>query len=427
MPERAYVVGDLHLGAGANDPLEDFRDDDVFARLCERIGNPETTLILNGDIIDFAQIAPFEVPKAAHLLWPESASLQKARVAIAAHPQVFAGMRGLLARGGRVVYLNGNHDLDVIWASVQQCIAHALGDPPASQLGFVIGHHVYHGVHVEHGHAWTPENCPRDPLSFRLPGPGDEPYLERTWGTDFMLRFYNELERSYPFADNVKPMLALLWHGLRNDWVGGRELARLFYFLRARGLPWSGVISATLSSQQPLAPANVVAAFEDADWRQVLRERMHADGDFITEFNAGLEELEPGERGIATGSRKLAPEVPVAPDTDHASETLGLFREDRQLRAARERLSHPGITHVVFGHTHELIDGALEGCLYNYGTWLPALDLRAPHVQTKIAAQGITLEMLGDEKLYATDRRLVRIDGEPNCAAKVRLVTDTEP
>ncbi|HSK04616.1 MAG TPA: hypothetical protein VK932_25365 [Kofleriaceae bacterium] len=429
MNERAYVIGDLHLGAGPGDPLEDFRDDEVFARLCARIAGPATTLVLNGDIIDFAQIPPFDVPTPAHLLWPEAASLIKARVAVAAHPDFFAGLRALLERGGRIRWLAGNHDLDMVWPAVQRCIAEALGTPPADRLAFVIGATELHGVHVEHGHHFTPENCPRVPLELCHPGPDGVLYLERVWGTDFMLQFYNQLERDHPFADNVKPMLSVVWHGLRNRWIGGRELARLFVFLRRRGLPWRGIASATLDEVRPLTAASAAGSFEDLAWKHAMLERARTDERFVGELNEAIAELEPAEQRLATLREPIEVDAPLVGGggAPAAGATLGLFREERELRAARDRLARPGITHVVFGHTHAAVDGELGGRLYNYGTWLPSLDLGAAHVQAKLAAEGISLEVLRDPRLYTVVRRLVRIDADPSYASEVRLVTADAP
>ena len=370
MSERAYVIGDLHIGAGPGDPLEDFRDDAAFAKLCARIASPDTTLILNGDIIDFAQIPPFDVPKPAHLLWPESTSVIKARTAIAAHPAFFAGLRGLIENGGRVRCLIGNHDLDMVWPAVQRCLAEALGTPPGDQLAFVTGATEFHGVHIEHGHHFTPENCPRTPLAFSHPGPGGVPYLERVWGTDFMLQFYNQLERDYPFADNVKPMLTVVWHGLRKGWIGGRELARLFLFLKRRGLPWRGLASATLDDVKPLTAASAVASFDDAAWKQVVLERVRTDPHFVDALNQQIAELEPEEQRLAALRESIETIDPTlgTGDARTATTTLGLFREDREIRAAKDRLATPGITHVVFGDTHAVVDGELDGGLIIPGT-----------------------------------------------------------
>lgn len=82
---------------------------------------------------------------------------------------------------------------------------------------------------------------------------------------------------------------------------------------------------------------------------------------------------------------------------------------------------------MVFGHTHELVDGAalegdLRGQLYNPGTWLPNLDLSLAFVQEKIQKNGLSQDMLKDPKLYATARRAVRIDENPGARATLSIV-----
>jgi UDP-2,3-diacylglucosamine pyrophosphatase LpxH len=428
MSVRGYVVGDLHFGAGPSDPLEDFQDDDIFAKFCERISGPETTLILNGDIIDFAQIQPFEVPKPAHLLWTEQASLAKLETALNAHHDCFAALDRLISKGGRVHFLIGNHDLDIVWPRVQARVASALQSPPTRQLAFTVGSTVFHGVHVEHGHHFTPENCPRVPDQFVHAGPGGVPFLERVWGTDFMLRFFNQLERDYPFADNVKPMLTLAWHGLQAGWFGGREVTRLFLFLKQRGIPWSGLSSAVLAAPPPrLTAGSAAAAFDDPQWKRAVVERAHRDSSFVVQLNEGLTELEPNERNVATKAEKVEVVNPRLRTDAKPAATLGIFREDRELRAAIDRLGGLRVTHVVFGHTHAIVDGALKGRLFNPGTWIKNIDLDDAHVKAKIKAEGITMEMLKDDRLYTANRRAVRIDPDPQYESKVRLVSDDAP
>jgi UDP-2,3-diacylglucosamine pyrophosphatase LpxH len=429
MSERAYVVGDLHLGAGPSDKLEDFRDDKLFEELCGRIRSPDVTLILNGDVIDFVQIPPFEVPKPIHLLWPAPISVAKLEVALKAHSVFFDGLRSFVAGGGHIRYLVGNHDLDIVWPEVQQRLRDELRLPSEEQLVFEPGATRFHGVHVEHGHRWTPENCPKNPDDFIHSGPGDVRYLERIWGTDFMLQFFNELERTHPFADNVKPMLALVWHGLRKKWIGAREIVRLLAFLKARGIPWAGIASVTLAGRKELTAANAAAAFADSAWREAVLERARADKAFVAELGDALADLTQEEQGLAVRGEKVEAVEPQLASGEALGErgaTLGVFREDREIRAARERLADPRVTHVVFGHTHGVVDGALDGRLLNYGTWLPSLNMKDANVKAKIARDGVTLDVLKDAGLYTVDRRLVQIDVDTNYAARVQLVREQD-
>jgi hypothetical protein len=63
----------------------------------------------------------------------------------------------------------------------------------------------------------------------------------------------------------------------------------------------------------------------------------------------------------------------------------------------------------VFGHTHEIVDERwASGHYLNPGTWLPRLDLDGP-AGAQVRARGVTLDVLADPALYATDAFVVRI------------------
>jgi UDP-2,3-diacylglucosamine pyrophosphatase LpxH len=418
--QKAYVASDLHLGSDADADLEDFFQDAEFARFADAIA-PGETLFLNGDIVDFAQIPPYDVPEDSRFLWPESASLAKLESALSAHSGFWEALKRMLARNARIAIINGNHDLDMAWPRVRDRIRGFLAPPEHDLLQFKVDSTVYGGVHIEHGHAFTPENCPADPANFVREfddGSGlTVPYLERVWGTDFMLRFYNDLERKHPYADNVKPMLKVLFYGLRQGYVGAAEMVRLLVFLKRGGLPWSGIISAVLEA--PAATPQIVLGSLEGPWAQVVRDRMMRDPQFASGLQHALDGLSAEERYALT--RPVRPAI-IQPEPAEGGATLGLFREDRELRAGRDRLSRPGVTHVVFGHTHEPVDGELDGRLFNPGTWLPHMDLSSPEIAAKVSRDGMTLEMLRDSSLYTVVRRVVEISPDPQDQASVRTI-----
>lgn len=430
MSERAFVIGDTHLGEG-DDELEDFRQDAEFAEFLQRIADPQTTLFLNGDFVDFPQIAPFDTPGPNHLLWTEEASLTKLDAAIQAHPGCFAALKDFMARGGRLVVLIGNHDLDLAWRRVQDRFRVEVGGVGADVLRFTVGSEMFHGVHVEHGHEFSSENCPHDPRAFFHEYQG-RMYLERVWGTDFMLQFYNDLERTHPYADNVKPMLSILWHGLKNHWIGGRELVRVLFFLKKRGVPWEAIGSSVLAAPDNVGPdmiANVVtSSFADDEWRQMLRERAQEPA-FRDALADSIAQLAPVERQLVVEAEACSMGItPVLVPEADGTRTLGIFRDDREIRAAKDRLGRPGVTAVVFGHTHSVVDGenlenGMKRRLYNPGTWLPKLDLRSEHVRQKIQKQGLTKEMLADQTLFSAERSAVQIEESLGYASQVKLVS----
>ena len=418
MTERGFVISDVHLGAGSADPeLEDFDADDLFSSWVKSIAKADTTLVLNGDIVDFAQIPPYDVPDDSRLLWTEQASLRKLKVAEDAHPRCFDALAEFVACGGRLRINIGNHDLDMAWPRVQSRLRERLRAPTNDQVSFSVRATSYHGVVIEHGHQFTPENCPTHPESFIHEVNGTE-YLERVWGTDFMLQFYNDLEREFSYADNVKPMLTVLWYGIKKGWVAGRHFLRLVLFLKRRGLPWSGMASAVLDEGEELSIGSAIHMVENERWVALLRDRLEADTRLEEEFQSELDALSVDARRVLRGPGLVALEDGAL---ESEAALLGLFREDREIRAAREHLKANGVSHVVFGHTHRKVDGALDGALFNPGTWIPHLRLDDPSVRAKIEEHGVTQELLRDPRQYTAERYAVLIEPDPVNRSHVRL------
>jgi UDP-2,3-diacylglucosamine pyrophosphatase LpxH len=427
MDKQAFIISDLHIGGGAADAnLEDFDQDESFVGFVDAIAGADTTLIVNGDFIDFIQIPPYTVPQPCHLLWTEQQSLQKLETALIAHPECFAALKRFVAANGQLRIIIGNHDLDLAWEGVQRRLREVLGAQPHGPVEFVIGHDSYEGVWIEHGHEFTAENCPVDPANFIHDWAATgERYLERVWGTDFVLRFYNDLERSHPYADSVKPTIKALYYGLKMGWVGGEEFCRLGLFLKARGLPWGAIGAAVLDETSgPVSAASLVMDLDDTGWQEMLSERL-SDSDFKQQFDAAVSALPAGEKELLAQSRNIAVADTESEDltSDESAATLGIFRAPRETRAAKDRLGKPGVTHVVFGHSHVVVNGGVEGRLFNPGTWIPRLNLDSPEVSLKIKRQGgLTLDMLDDQKLYVCDRIAVHAIADPKNQAKVRMV-----
>ena len=414
MTPEAYVISDLHVGSGAGDALEDFFADEQLAAFVGAMRPAETTLVINGDFVDFAQIEPLDVSTLPDgLLWDEDTSLLKLEKALSGHPVAFAALAGFVTGGGSLRIVVGNHDLDFVWPKVQARLRQALHDTD-DRVTFVVGSTLLYGVHVEHGYQFTPENCPRDPVDFVHVHGGVE-RLERVWGTDFLLRFFNDLERTHHFVDNVKPTIKVAWHGLRHGWIPKKELIRLLVFLKRAGIPAKALGGAVLSAGE--LDESLVSSFGDHEWRQLATDALASDR---TELHEALAELSAEERQV------LHHPTPMVVGTDGelapgGEATLGLFRESRETRAAQDRLGRPGVTHVVFGHTHHAVADGLDGHHFNTGSWIPHLNLDSPEVAAKVAKSGLTLDLLDDHSLYTLDLRAVRIVPGPN-ASSVELI-----
>ncbi|MGZ4679558.1 MAG: hypothetical protein ACXV8L_07040 [Ilumatobacteraceae bacterium] len=411
-----YVTSDLHLGNGTPaDALEDFWQDQAFASWVASIAGPDTTLVLNGDVFECAQLEPVSVAGLPdHLAWDEAASLAKVRTAVRGHPVFFDALASFLEDGSTLVLTIGNHDLDLDVPAVQALLRGRLGDPDETRLSFVVGPYRYGPAYISHGHEFTPENCPHDVMRFRHlydDGMGERLFLERVWGTDFVLHFFNPLEVRLPFADNVKPTTKVALRGIKDGWVTGADVVRLVAFLARRRLSLATIGSWVLGDQVTNslsvdeASQTLTFAVDDVEWGAALDEALESTA-FRESVAEGFDALDPVSRKALLDAREpvAIEDPPIAPGN-----TLLLGRGTRELRRAKVLLETPDIGYVVLGHTHHIVDGDLGGKLFNPGTWIPRLNLENPDVARAIDAKGFTTEVLSDPSLYNLMLRAVRI------------------
>src|SRR5689334_11838443 len=114
------VLSDLHLGTGSRpgelNVFEDFHYDDELAELLahhDREVGPdgEIELILNGDIFDLLKVKiggvfPIEITDAI--------ATDKLRQCLDGHPRFVHAIRAFMSKAGRrLVFIPGNHDLDM--------------------------------------------------------------------------------------------------------------------------------------------------------------------------------------------------------------------------------------------------------------------------------------------------------------------------
>src|SRR3989339_1144506 len=122
------VISDLHLGAGAffdgkRNPLEDFYHDKELVDFLDfysdgEYQNREIELIINGDFLDF-----LAVPYVRYFddeYWSEEASLEKLKLMVAGHQEVFHALGLFLSNKKRkIIYIIGNHDAELILDQVK--------------------------------------------------------------------------------------------------------------------------------------------------------------------------------------------------------------------------------------------------------------------------------------------------------------------
>lgn len=146
MPEcRTLVVSDLHLHAGSNPAVAN-----DFARLLDR--SPADLLVINGELFDLDRVAG----ETRGGIGSGKAAARVARI-LDKFPGVAAGLQAWLARGGRIVWLPGNHDAEICLPSVRWELRRRLG-PGGERVRFGDGFWRENGVHIEHGHQHDPDN-----------------------------------------------------------------------------------------------------------------------------------------------------------------------------------------------------------------------------------------------------------------------------
>lgn len=218
------VVSDLHLGTGAAEgqlnPLEDFFYDDRFAELLdhydkkcgEAIG---IELILNGDIFDLLKVQ-------LEGKWPteitQEIAEQKLRLCLDGHPRFVAALRTLLQKPNRrLVYLPGNHDLEMLLSAPQELFRRYVAPGEAAErVRFITTTDTYHlpeGIQVRHGHQLELIHRVNYQRLTRKRKDGVE-VLDLPWGSLWILEVMNPAKLEKQHIDRVQPFGRFLMGGL---------------------------------------------------------------------------------------------------------------------------------------------------------------------------------------------------------------------
>ncbi|MCO4760386.1 MAG: metallophosphoesterase [Myxococcales bacterium] len=184
---ETLVLSDMHLSdAEELDPArphwkaykraEFFVDDDVSNLLDwanERSQGP-MELVLNGDIFDFDNITAVPDEPPADVNWlgevrglaSESwMSVYKIERIIADHPVFFDALGRWVKHGHALVFVMGNHDLELHWPDVQHRILAAIGVGTEEQVRFCDWFYVSESdTFISHGHQYDPYCSARSPI-----------------------------------------------------------------------------------------------------------------------------------------------------------------------------------------------------------------------------------------------------------------------
>jgi UDP-2,3-diacylglucosamine pyrophosphatase LpxH len=210
------VVSDLHLGTGVQsgrlNPHEDFFEDERFAELLEHyteLAGEQTQieLILNGDIFDLLKVK-------VNGIWPteitEEIATEKLRLCLEGHPRFVLALRRFLSEGAhRVVYLPGNHDLDMWFSAPQELFGrYVAGASGSERIRFITTGDTYYlpeGIQIRHGHQL--ERIHRVDYSrlFRERGDGRK-VLDIPYGSRWILEVLNPAKEERHNVDRILPL-----------------------------------------------------------------------------------------------------------------------------------------------------------------------------------------------------------------------------
>lgn len=379
------IISDLHMGAGfaPDNPLEDFVTDDEFAEFLGGIvaesdeRTMDVELIVNGDMVEFLQVPAVDTfdpravyPPEVYHVSSEDASAKKMALVIRGHPIFFAALRDFINpdRPRRnITVIKGNHDVNLHWVAVQTCMREAVGATGDRQslLAFEERQVSREGIYVEHGNQYVEKVNRFD--NFEYPrDPRNTGELEIPPGSDFVIDFFNEVEREKWWVDSVKPITALIWYGFAVDFAFAARV--LVNFLRVAPVLFVGSFAVEGEAGVGAEMDELRRQLEDEAEVATLGERYATDEPFRREFDARLGRVLHAADG--TPEVVLPATIGEAEALEKASDIIevtgGALRKVAQTKIVKERAQV-----VVFGHTHHALCEQLEGGVYlNSGTWV---------------------------------------------------------
>lgn len=167
---------------------------DFLHFLHKKTKGKQIELILNGDIFDFDSVTqkpdapPYRISwfeKKTGLKPTEDKSAFKIRRILEHHPKWVEALKWFIDKGHRVIFIIGNHDLELHWPRVQEVILEVLevSEEEKSQVRFNEWFYISNkDTLIEHGNQYDPYCLCQNPVS---------PYIQR----------FNQIEVRVPFGN----------------------------------------------------------------------------------------------------------------------------------------------------------------------------------------------------------------------------------
>ena len=188
---HTFVVSDIHLAdlelPSPKSPLwkkfksPEYFIDQRFSRFLETIqmqSQDPIELILNGDIFDFDSVMALP-PKdgSMHVSWlekrrglnpEEPKSIFKIKTILETHSVWAEALRSFVRKGNRVIFVIGNHDIELHWPGVQKAIREKLGNENTGlgSVSFVEWFYISNGdTLIEHGNQYDSYSLCMNPVN----------------------------------------------------------------------------------------------------------------------------------------------------------------------------------------------------------------------------------------------------------------------
>jgi hypothetical protein len=389
-PSRPIVViGDLHMGpgrdAGGNwHAVEDFRWRDEFLRFLDAIhtaGGGNTDLVINGDLFELLQSpddAECRHNDPAHGCTTLQA-LDRLETAIRAHGEELKAIGKFAAAGSnRVHVVPGDHDAALLIPEVWRRAARSFA-APSDRIALAVSgswRSADGRVHVEHGHQ-LPLSADR---FSHWPNPmvGGQ-HVERPWGEQAVVPFYDQAELRYPIIDNIAEegvgvkfvaaavgrdlpdtyamvlkflLTKTTWQQFRMDLDDGEVRAPAWDLARIRG-DLAAFMSGSLPADDPLAPLvkEMTPALTAAVGATLSDQQIIATCDYRAAIRRARRRMERVLTQLAGVGPPVA-ECPRMPDT--VGPAFEYYWRSRDQQVAQHITRRPGLEVIVFAHTHLL-------------------------------------------------------------------------
>ncbi|MGH9219161.1 MAG: metallophosphoesterase [Vicinamibacterales bacterium] len=382
------VIGDLHMGPGRDSggawhAVEDFRWRDEFIRFLDALsaagGNVD--LVINGDLFELLQSPDAPCTGDGIVGCTDNEALQRLVIVTKAHTTELVAVGKFAAAGSNRVYIiPGDHDAALLIARVWQRALAAFA-APADRVMLVSSGSWRSGdgrVHIEHGH-----QLPLSANRFsRWPTPSitnaGRTFVERPWGEQAIVPFYDRVEARYPIVDNIaeegvgaKFVAAALaepphdpaellrlfltkttWQQFRMDLDDGEVLAPEWDLTKIRA-DLAAFVSTSLTADDPFAvTAKKLTSSALADIGTALTDQQIVA---VCDYRAAIRRARRRMQRVLT---QLAGVGPPITECSRVADTVGPAFEyywrsrDRQVR---DHIGQPqGLDAIVFGHTHLL-------------------------------------------------------------------------